>query len=181
MALAVPVLPALAIGAAAFGASELIMYAGKAEERKEAKTLYEKLVEAKEINSQIERMAPKIDNRELVENIKQINETASKIIETVENKPEKAKVMNNFFNYYLPTTLTILLTNSDESIYYELLSSSFIVDAKAPRTLSINMSIIFRYLSSAAVPRKAITDWQTTYFIFSSSSSFVHFASTFML
>ena len=108
MALAVPVLPALAIGAAAFGASELIMYAGKAEERKEAKTLYEKLAEAKEINSQIEKMAPKIDNRELVENIKQINDTASKIIETVENKPEKAKVMNNFFDYYLPTTLTIL-------------------------------------------------------------------------
>ena len=55
----------------------------------------------------------KIESAELVSNIKQINETVAKIISTVEKKPEKYKVMSNFFNYYLPVTLNIL-TRYDE-------------------------------------------------------------------
>lgn len=49
-----------------------------------------------------------IEDKELVENIKEIHESINKIIETVEKKPEKLTMMNNFFNYYLPVTLTIL-------------------------------------------------------------------------
>ena len=37
----------------------------------------------------------------------------SKIISTVEKKPEKYKIMSNFFNYYLPATMNIL-TRYDE-------------------------------------------------------------------
>lgn len=111
--LSVGVIPSLAMGIAAFGASELIFHKSKKEIKGEEKNLYEKLTEAKETNSQIEKMIPKIDSVELVNNIKQINDTVSKIISTVEKKPEKYKIMSNFFNYYLPVTLNIL-TRYDE-------------------------------------------------------------------
>lgn len=53
-------------------------------------------------------MIPKIENVELVKNIKEIHDSISKIINTVEKKPEKYKMMNNFFSYYLPITINIL-------------------------------------------------------------------------
>ena len=113
LALALPIAPSLAIGVAAFGASELIFHTSKKTLKDEDKNLYEKLVEAKDTNNKIEKMIPKIESIELVNNIKQINDSVSKIIATVEKKPEKYKVMSNFFNYYLPVTLNIL-TRYDE-------------------------------------------------------------------
>ena len=53
-------------------------------------------------------MIPKIEDEQMKKNIKEINDSATKIINTVENKPKKVKNMNNFFNYYLPVTLNIL-------------------------------------------------------------------------
>ena len=108
LGLSVGVLPSLAIGVTAFGASELLFHKSQKELKGEEKNLYEKLTEAKDTNSQIEKMIPKIESNELVNNIKQINDTVTKIINTVEKKPEKYKVMSNFFNYYLPVTLNIL-------------------------------------------------------------------------
>ena len=108
MALSVGILPSLAIGVGAFGASELIFHTTKKETNVENNNLYDILTEAKNKNSQIEKMIPKIESVELVKNIKEINETVTKIIETVEKKPEKYKVMNNFFGYYLPVTINIL-------------------------------------------------------------------------
>ena len=112
LGLSVGILPSLAIGACAFGASELVFHTAK-KEIKEGNNLYDKLIEAKDINNQIEKMAPKIESREMVNNIKQINETVTKIISTIEKKPEKYRVMSNFFNYYLPATMNIL-TKYDE-------------------------------------------------------------------
>ena len=60
------------------------------------------------MNTQIANIVPKIEDGELVKNIKEINTTTKKIIETIEKKPEKYKVNNNFFNYYLPVTVNIL-------------------------------------------------------------------------
>ena len=53
-------------------------------------------------------MAPKIENAELVNEIRKINESANKIIDTIEKNPKKYKKMDNFFNYYLPVTINIL-------------------------------------------------------------------------
>ena len=53
-------------------------------------------------------MAPKIENAELVNDIRKINESANKIIDTIEKNPKKYKKMDNFFNYYLPVTINIL-------------------------------------------------------------------------
>ena len=108
MALSVGILPSLAIGVAAFGASELIFHTNKKQENNKELTLQEKLMEAKNTSNQIAKIIPQIEDKELVENIKQINDTIIKIIKTVEKKPEKYKVMENFFNYYLPTTKNIL-------------------------------------------------------------------------
>ena len=58
-------------------------------------------------------MVSQVENPELSNNISEIHTTVSKIIETVEKKPDKYKKMNNFFGYYLPVTINIL-TKYDE-------------------------------------------------------------------
>ena len=54
-------------------------------------------------------MIDKVEDEKLKNNIREINDTVSKIINTIEKKPEKYKSMNNFFSYYLPVTLNILI------------------------------------------------------------------------
>ena len=108
-ALSWPFLPALAIGAAAFGASELVLYKkDKPGLEVTNKPLYETLMDARVTNERIVDMIPKIEDEELVKNVKEINVTVEKIISTIEKKPDKAKRMDNFFNYYLPVTYNIL-------------------------------------------------------------------------
>lgn len=109
LGLSVGLLPSLAIGACAFGAGELVLHDKNKKELKETnRSLYDTLTDAKQKNNEIVKMVPKIEDRELQKDIREINETVTKIISTVEEKPEKYKKMNNFFNYYLPVTLTIL-------------------------------------------------------------------------
>ena len=102
--------PSLAIGVAAFGASELIFHTNKDKNKDniQPKTMQEIIQEAKYKNEQIRKMETKIENEELVNDIKKINESVTKIIETVEKNPEKYKKVDNFFNYYLPVTINIL-------------------------------------------------------------------------
>ena len=54
-------------------------------------------------------MVSQVEDSELSNNISEIHTTVSKIIETVEKKPDKYKKMNNFFSYYLPVTINILI------------------------------------------------------------------------
>ena len=109
LGLSVGLLQSLAIGACAFGAGELVLHDKNKKELKETnRSLYDTLTDAKQKNNEIVKMVPKIEDRELQKDIREINETVTKIISTVEEKPEKYKKMNNFFNYYLPVTLTIL-------------------------------------------------------------------------
>lgn len=44
----------------------------------------------------------------MVKQIKEITSSVTKIIATIEKEPKKYKKMNNFFEYYLPTTLNII-------------------------------------------------------------------------
>lgn len=101
-------IPSLLIGVTAFGAGELIFHNTKKDLKEENKNLYDILNEAKNKNMQIEKITSKIEDAELVKEIKEINATVTNIISTVEKKPEKYKNMSNFFNYYLPVTLNIL-------------------------------------------------------------------------
>ena len=100
-------LPSLVIGASAFGAGELIL--SKTEKTKQEKlNIYEALNEAKNTNTKIQKVVSQVEDSELAKNISEIHVTVSKIIETVEKKPDSYKKMNNFFNYYLPVTINIL-------------------------------------------------------------------------
>ena len=89
---------------------------------KEEKNLYEILSDAKQKNLQIERMISQVEDTELKTNIKQICESITKIISTIEKKPEKYKLVGNFFDYYLPVTINIL--HKYDEIENQRLSSS---------------------------------------------------------
>ena len=107
MGLSVGILPSLAIGLGAYCAGELVLHVSKKDEYK-AKSLEETIQEGRIKNNQIEKIIPKIEDTSIVENIKEINQTVKKIIDTIESKPEKIKKTDNFFNYYLPVTVNIL-------------------------------------------------------------------------
>ena len=110
VALSVGIVPSLVIGAAAFGAGELLLGNDKEENplKKTNRSLYDTLVTAKTQNDQILAMIPKIDDREMQEEIREIHETASKIIGAIEVRPNKIKKVHNFFEYYLPVTVKML-------------------------------------------------------------------------
>ena len=111
MVLSAGILPSLAIGAAAFGAGELLFY--KKEKKETNFNLEDTLKEAKAKNKQILNMENKIEDATLRKNIKEVSQTIDQIIETIEKNPKKYNKMNNFFEYYLPVTLNIL-TRYDE-------------------------------------------------------------------
>lgn len=95
------------IGVVAFGASELLFSKSKGL-KVSNKNLYDTLQLAKTQNQEIYSMVRKVEPVKLKQNIREIYETATKIIVTVEQKPEKYKKVDTFFDYYLPVTLKIL-------------------------------------------------------------------------
>ena len=107
LALSFTLAPALAIGCAAFGASELLLSGfEKVDKLKETNLpLYKKITNAKKQNKEILEIVPKIESGYTRTNLNEINETVNKIIETVEKSPKKADKLKNFFEYYLPVLL----------------------------------------------------------------------------
>lgn len=105
--LSIALTPALIIGGAAFGASELLLSGfGSKEKLKDTDLpLYKKLNIAKKQNKEIMGMIPKVESNETRINLREINDTVSKIISTIEGNPKKAKGLDNFFEYYLPVLL----------------------------------------------------------------------------
>lgn len=109
LALSVPILPSLAIGAAAFAAGELVFKTDVVKTLKESNlTLYETLELAKKQNKHILEMIPKIENEDLKKDLNEINSSVTKIITTIEKNPEKEKKLKNFFDYYLPVTVKLV-------------------------------------------------------------------------
>ena len=102
--------PALVIGCAAFGASELVLSSVKSKEllKDIDKPLYLKINTAKKQNKEILSLIPKVESDITKKNLKEIHETVDKIISTIENNPSKAKKINNFFDYYLPVLIKIV-------------------------------------------------------------------------
>jgi len=109
LGLSMAALPSIAIGAAAFGATELVLGSRKSIPLKESnRTLYDKIEKAKNENQQIRGMVDKIEDLELKKAISEISESTAKIIATVEKKRKESKVTDSFFDYYLPVSLNIL-------------------------------------------------------------------------
>ena len=114
LALGIELLPSLAISAVAYGAGTLIFKdRNKVELSIDKQNLYDILKEAKEKNLQISNISKQLEDKKLVENVKQICDTSNKIIDTLSKNPNKLGQARNFLNYYLPVTIKIL-TRYDE-------------------------------------------------------------------
>ena len=122
LALAVPIVPSLIIGAMAFGAGELVFDEAKLTLKDTNRSLYDMLETAKKQNKHILDMIPRIEDETLKKQLNEIHESIAKIISTISKKPEKAKQTHNFFDYYLP--ITVKLVDRYDEIEDQKLSSS---------------------------------------------------------
>lgn len=102
--------PALVIGCAAFGASELVLSGIKGKEslKDTDRELYNKITKAKKQNREILELVPKVESETTKKNLMEIYDTVIKILNTVQFNPHKAKKINNFFDYYLPVLIKIV-------------------------------------------------------------------------
>ena len=109
LALSIPIVPSLVIGACAFAAGELVFRTDVVESLKETNnSLYQTLENAKKQNKHILQMIPLIDNVHVTKNLNEIHDSVSKIIKTIEKNPNKEKFLKNFFDYYLPVTVKLV-------------------------------------------------------------------------
>ena len=110
LGLSITLAPALAIGAAAFGASELVLSSFKRKEtlKDTNRTLYQKIQDARRQNKEILSLIPKVESGDTRKNLNEIHSTVDKILTTIENSPSKANRLNNFFDYYLPVLIKIV-------------------------------------------------------------------------
>ena len=109
LALSIPIIPSVAIGAAAFCAGELLLDKEEKKTLKESNNaLYQTLQSAKKQNNHILEMITAIEDEEIKKNLNEINDAVNKIIETIEKSPKKVKNIDNFFDYYLPVTVKII-------------------------------------------------------------------------
>ena len=124
LALSVTLFPSLAIGCAAFGASELMLSGIKGKESLKDidKPLYLKINSARKQNKEIGNLIPKVESSETRKNLGEIRQNITKILDVVEKEPSKAKRINNFFDYYLPVLLKIV--NRYDEIENQRLESS---------------------------------------------------------
>lgn len=98
----------LGVAAAAFGAGNLVFSDKKKSVVDSNKSFYEILNEAKSQNADIYSYIRKVEDKNLIEDIKEIHETVGKIIDTVSKNPKKLDQTGSFFSYYLPVTVNIL-------------------------------------------------------------------------
>ena len=120
LALSMPVVPSLIIGIAAFGAGELVLSKNNIV-KGYTKSLSETLDDARKINKNIQKNSANIEDSDIRYDLKEINATVNKIITTIEKNPEKARNLENFFEYYLPMTEKIV--NKYDDIENQKLSS----------------------------------------------------------
>ena len=100
--------PALAIGAVAFGASELVISGNKKIEEKLEPTFKEKINEAKKDNEYLKNMVSKIDDESISKDLDEITKSSIKIINRIEENHLENKTANKFLDYYLPVCVKIV-------------------------------------------------------------------------
>jgi len=121
LVLSAPLIPSLVIGAAAFGAGELVFGENKLTLRDTNRSLYDVLEYSKRQNKHILDMIPMIEDEAIKKELTEIHDSVSKIISTISKNPEKVKQANNFFDYYLP--ITVKLVDRYDEIENQKLSS----------------------------------------------------------
>ncbi|MBQ6285950.1 MAG: 5-bromo-4-chloroindolyl phosphate hydrolysis family protein [Bacilli bacterium] len=131
LAVGIPIIPALAVGAAAFVGSELLMSKTNifVFDKVDEKNVEQVLNDARMKNKFILDMVLKVDDEEVQEYLRGINTTTGKIISTVQKNRKKIKQSEKFFTYYLPITVGIVekyddienqrLSSKDAKKYFE--------------------------------------------------------------
>ena len=129
LALSLPVLPSVLIGACAFGAGELVFGDKKLTLKDTNRSLYDILELAKRQNKHILDMIPLIEDESIQKELNEIHESVSKIINTISKNPEKSRQANNVFDYYLPITIKLVdrydeienqkLTSKDSKTFFQ--------------------------------------------------------------
>lgn len=107
LALSLPLLPSALIGTGAFIAGELLLSSDE-EKQMLTESVKKTLESAKNESKDIYNMRNKIEDEDLKKHIINISTSANKIISTIEKEPKKIRKIANFFDYYLPVTLSII-------------------------------------------------------------------------
>lgn len=107
LTLSLPLLPSALIGTGAFIAGELLL---SSDEKNQIppESVKKTLDSAKDESKDIYNMRNKIEDEDLKKYIINISTSANKIISTIEKEPKKIRKIANFFDYYLPVTLSII-------------------------------------------------------------------------
>ena len=108
LALALPIAPALAIGAVAFGASELVISSNKKIQEKVGLSFKEEVAIARKEIKYLKDMSDKIDDEGVTKDLEEITKTADKIINKIEENELQNKVARKFMDYYLPVCVKIV-------------------------------------------------------------------------
>ena len=109
--LSIAALPSLAIGAGAYVASELVLNGKKGEnvvDNIEEISLKNKIKEAYKQNKHINDMINEIENVDVKNDMKDIVDTSSKILKTIEKNNLDNRTTNKFLDYYLPVCVSII-------------------------------------------------------------------------
>lgn len=108
LGLSIAVLPSLAVGAGAYVASELLFSNKKKEIDSKNMTLNEKIAIARKQNKHLNEMIKEIEDDKVKEHLKNITESSTKIVNTIEKNKIDNKTSNKFLDYYLPVCVNIL-------------------------------------------------------------------------
>jgi 5-bromo-4-chloroindolyl phosphate hydrolysis protein len=131
LAVGVPLIPSLVVGAFAFLGSELIMSKTNiiAFDKVNENNVEEVLNDARSKNKYILEMVNKVEDEDVKRYLKEINVTTGKIINTVSKNKKKIKQSEKFFTYYLPMTVGIMnkydeienqkLSSKDANVFFE--------------------------------------------------------------
>lgn len=108
LGLALGLAPAIAIGGAAFVASELVISGNKKIQEVIEPTFKEKVTIAKRQITYLKDMIPKINDEEMQNDLKDITTSSNKIINRIEENTLKNKTATKFMDYYLPVCVKIV-------------------------------------------------------------------------
>lgn len=108
LALALPIAPALAVGGAAFIASELVINGNKKIQEKVVLSFKEEIIIARREIKYLNEMVDKIDDETVSKDLEEISKTSDKIINRIEENELQNKTARKFMDYYLPVCVKIV-------------------------------------------------------------------------
>ena len=108
LGLMVPIAPALALGAASFLATELVISNTKKEIEEKELTLKEKINISRRSNKHIKDTANNIEDSIVKKDLEEIVRTTTRILDTIEKNNLHNRTVNKFLEYYLPVCVKIV-------------------------------------------------------------------------